>query len=123
MIHQVLSLAGNYLISKSLEAECTLAQGVILTVFVRQDQKQSLFPLGQKEICFSQFTTSTTYSNYLIRKLMEPEAEEVTQDQMLDGFHFILCHQPDRLALSLSSQLCVCYFSSIAVPLLEYRAT
>lgn len=89
MIHQVISHRGNYLISKTLEAESSLAQGVVLTVFVWQDQKQSLFPLGQKRICSSQFTTSTTYSNYLIRKAMEPEAEEITQEAR-SGMGFFL---------------------------------
>lgn len=110
MIHQVLSHRGNYLISKTLEAESSLAQGVVLTVFVWQDQKQSLFPLGQKRICSSQFTTSTTYSNYLIRKAMEPEAEEITQEARSGmGFFFIiLCHLicPDKQFFYLASLLC-----------------
>lgn len=107
MIHQVFSHRGNYLISKTLEAESSLAQGVVLTVFVWQDQKQSLFPLGQKRICSSQFTTSTTYSNYLIRKAMEPEAEEITQEARSGmGFFFFYFMSPDlpRQAVFLSSK-------------------
>lgn len=38
--------------------------------------------LDQKESCASQFTTSTTYSNYLIRKVIEPEAKVITRGQV-----------------------------------------
>lgn len=50
-------------------------------------------PLGQKEICASQPTTSTTYSNHLIRKIMEPKAGDITQGQEA----VLSSDQPDKM--------------------------
>lgn len=54
--------------------------GAAFTVFFPFSRQNHL---GQREICASWLTTSTTYSNHLIRRVMEAEMEVKTQDQLV----------------------------------------